>query len=563
MNDDSPFLSFTIRGYSAPKRRPLLLIPEGNEEQYQSYSCRKQQGSSAVGSSWNGPAIGIRSARRSIPTLRTFSALTRRKNDETGDYHNAISHPTVLPHTAASRSTPVMINNYLRRKKQTTNAPWGRTGLDLINSIYPSIIPLSSILSKRSFLCCSVLTIGAIYLVLLLWMIIARARLHSGFPMSISQSDTAMETISFSYPEFSSSATISVPKRWIPSKWEQHSNQQQKLLKDRVGSSLGISAYYVPSKGTLLTPLYSLLSATRLSGISSSWNRRTIFVGLSTYQGLHCPGTVETIFRTAYYPERIRVGIVDFTDNQQEETPLFTSSCNTPPVPCSDQPHQILCQYADHIDVFQLHQPPNFMFGPMLVGHIVQRLYRGEYYALLANVNTVMVSGWDVDSINQWESLFNEMAILSTIPSIANERIMNMTTGKVFQNTRVVLCDATFMGETVATRILTFREKSQPELVITTTPSIHASTTTTTTTTPKLQPYWSSHFSFSKGHFLLDVPYDPYLSFVPVGEDLSISVRAFTHGYDMYTPDRPLCFSLETNFNRHQYHKINALQFPR
>lgn len=548
MDDDSPFLSFAIRGYPAPKRRPLLLLPEGSEEQYQPYSRRKPQGFSTVGSTCNG------STSRS--PLGTFLALTTRKNHEAGDGHYGISNPAIFPHTAACRSTPMISNN--RRRKKRTNITWGRMGLDLITMIYSNNIPPSSVLSMR-FVCYCVLAIVSLYQVTL-WVIIARARRHSGFPMSISRGDTALETITFSFPDLISTfASISVPKRWIPPKWEQDSNQQ---LKYRIRSTIGASAYYLPSKGTLLTPLHYVVSATRFREVSSSWNRRTIFVGLYTYQGLHCPVTVDNIFRTALHPARVRVGIVDFTDNQHEEARV-TSSCNTPPVPCSDQPNQILCQYADNIDVFQLHQPPNFMVGPTLVGHVVQRLYRGEYYALLANINTVMVSGWDVDAINQWESLSNEMAILSTIPSLANERIMNMTTGKVLQNTRVVLCDASFVGETFATRTLTFREKNQPELIITP-PPIHASANTaTTSTTPKLQPYWSSHFSFSRGHFLLEVPYDPYLSYVPGGEDLSISIRAFTHGYDIYTPDRPLSFSLETNFNRHQYNKKNALRFPR
>ena len=84
---------------------------------------------------------------------------------------------------------------------------------------------------------------------------------------------------------------------------------------------------------------------------------------------------------------------------------------------------------------------------------------------------------------------------------------------------------------------------------------------------PTLQPFWAAGFAFSRGHFVLRVPYDPYLPMlfqVPLdaegaantcfcahqpcrpplakymsvlqGEEISMGVRAFTHGYDFYAP---------------------------
>jgi len=46
----------------------------------------------------------------------------------------------------------------------------------------------------------------------------------------------------------------------------------------------------------------------------------------------------------------------------------------------------------------------------------------------------------------------------------------------------------------------------------------------------------SAHFLFTVGSFCRDVPYDPELYFY--GEEISLAVRAFTHGYDLYHPHR-------------------------
>jgi hypothetical protein len=46
--------------------------------------------------------------------------------------------------------------------------------------------------------------------------------------------------------------------------------------------------------------------------------------------------------------------------------------------------------------------------------------------------------------------------------------------------------------------------------------------------------FFSGHFAFTTGDFVTKVPYDPELFFF--GEEISLAIRAFTSGYDFYTP---------------------------
>ncbi|MGE0449062.1 MAG: GlcNAc-transferase family protein [Vicinamibacterales bacterium] len=48
--------------------------------------------------------------------------------------------------------------------------------------------------------------------------------------------------------------------------------------------------------------------------------------------------------------------------------------------------------------------------------------------------------------------------------------------------------------------------------------------------------FFSAHFAFTLGRFCRDVPYDPKLYFF--GEEPTLAVRAFTHGYDLFHPHR-------------------------
>jgi hypothetical protein len=68
--------------------------------------------------------------------------------------------------------------------------------------------------------------------------------------------------------------------------------------------------------------------------------------------------------------------------------------------------------------------------------------------------------------------------------------------------------------------------------------------------TPHFVPSWkqlaapfptrfiSAHFLFTLGRFAREVPYDPNMYFH--GEESSLAVRAYTHGYDLFSPHRPV-----------------------
>ena len=56
---------------------------------------------------------------------------------------------------------------------------------------------------------------------------------------------------------------------------------------------------------------------------------------------------------------------------------------------------------------------------------------------------------------------------------------------------------------------------------------------------PKLDSY-SAHFAFTDGAFSKDVQHDPEMYFH--GEEISLAVRAFTHGYDLYHPHKVIAW---------------------
>jgi hypothetical protein len=67
-------------------------------------------------------------------------------------------------------------------------------------------------------------------------------------------------------------------------------------------------------------------------------------------------------------------------------------------------------------------------------------------------------------------------------------------------------------------------------------------------TAPIPARFYSAHFAFTWGAFVLEVPHDPDFYFH--GEEMSISVRAFTCGYDLFHAHKPIVWHEYTRKNK-------------
>jgi len=85
---------------------------------------------------------------------------------------------------------------------------------------------------------------------------------------------------------------------------------------------------------------------------------------------------------------------------------------------------------------------------------------------------------------------------------------------------------------------------------------------------PEKARFLSGHFIFCDGSFVEEVPYDPKLYFH--GEESSLAVRAFTHGYDLFHLPKPLVWHHYTRSGRKRHwddipkwNKLNKESFTR
>ncbi|GAX25363.1 hypothetical protein FisN_5Lh460 [Fistulifera solaris] len=243
----------------------------------------------------------------------------------------------------------------------------------------------------------------------------------------------------------------------------------------------------------------------------------TIYCSVASYRDPECSGTVADVFERAEYPERIRVAILD---QRAEGDPVCGAA------DCDADPNQTLCKYAHLIEHTSL--DARLSCGPVFARHLAHRHYRGEYFAMQIDSHVRFIENWDSKIVGFWHSANNEMAVLTTYLSDINGSI-DPITHESLHKTRPIMCASDYEGNGEYRHL---RHGQQPEGI----PMIKGE--------PTLEPFWAAGFSFSRGHFVIQVPYDMYLPMVFQGEEISIGLRGFTFGYDYYTPEEGVCFHM-------------------
>jgi hypothetical protein len=254
------------------------------------------------------------------------------------------------------------------------------------------------------------------------------------------------------------------------------------------------------SSATLKYDAQPLPIPTELSNNCSS-KKELIFVSIACYRDCECQHTVESLFAASKYPDRLRIGICFQYDSTADQNCFST-------IPMI-RPHQVKV----------MHVPSSEAKGPCWARYLAEQMYNNEKYTLQLDSHMRMRPNWDVYLIHALNLCKTKKSILTSYPlgyELPNKIIKN-------DIDVTILCADHFDNDGML-RIIGKRLKGG------------SSSTTTTIQIPCNSLFWASGFSFSRGSLLMEVPYDPNLSHLFFGEEISMASRMYTHGWNFYTP---------------------------
>lgn len=227
----------------------------------------------------------------------------------------------------------------------------------------------------------------------------------------------------------------------------------------------------------------------------------TIFIQIAAYRDPDLPATLHNLLERAAHPERLHIGVcLQLMDSDQDRM-------GTARFPL----HQ-------HLQVMETNAADSR--GACWARRQAQSFFAGEHFLLQIDSHMRVVQDWDLKILETWAACNDPNAILSVYPNGFQQPCE--------LNTESLPVMAARQFDEYG--ILKFQGISRYEL-------------------PKQQPeaplpnaFIAGGFCFGPGTIITQVPYDPELYFY--GEEISFSARLWTHGYNLYCPNRLLFFHL-------------------
>lgn len=223
-----------------------------------------------------------------------------------------------------------------------------------------------------------------------------------------------------------------------------------------------------------------------------------IFVSVASYRDAECSKTIKSMYETAKWPDRVFVGIC-----QQNKEGEKSEDC----LSCFRRRKQMRVIEIPHSDAK----------GPAWARYHCSTLWRGEEYFLQIDSHTTFVENWDetlITMLNQASRQAPKPVLTAYPPTEAQMKTKGTP----------VMANGRFGGDDIPMFLAKWdpAERDAPKKA----PS----------------PFLAAGFFFARGEFLYDVPFDPFLAYVFMGEEVLLSARLFTHGYDMFTPNKKVCY---------------------
>ena len=239
-----------------------------------------------------------------------------------------------------------------------------------------------------------------------------------------------------------------------------------------------------------------------------------------------CSNSIVSAYKFAKHPERLFVGIVDQACRGIGEkcwTGVYRQSiCKQSVLPdrdCAAEAcaHPAVAKYCARGQVRGVELQENDAMGPMVARWIASQLWRGENYFLQIDAHSVFGDAWDDRMIADLRAAPNPKAIISTYPP----------DDKVGDEDR-------FFQHTPGTRICGSMFSKTDDNII----RLEAGQAweSAAPTKPKNACFVAAGFFVANSAFLKDSPYDPYLPWAFMGEEILQSARVWTKGWDIYSP---------------------------
>jgi len=254
-------------------------------------------------------------------------------------------------------------------------------------------------------------------------------------------------------------------------------------------------------------------------------NPATIFISIASYRDPELLPTLRDMLRHAAHPENLHIAIC-WQDNEKLE--VFEQAGFTPQGRRVVNGREVVMfRYNQaRIDVLSVHYYASQ--GACWARSLAETLFEDERYFLQIDSHCRFIPDWD----NEMTAMLRQLQTTSPRPIISS-----------YPPAYRPGDDEEASKKTYVSRLI-FREYDAQGIPMFSSTPFEAGA-------PVRGSYLAGGFIFTLGHFVKTIPNDPQIFFA--GEEIAMAVRAFTHGYDVYHPHKPLLWHY---YQRKEHSKV-------
>ena len=235
----------------------------------------------------------------------------------------------------------------------------------------------------------------------------------------------------------------------------------------------------------------------------------SIFVQIASYRDPELLPTLRNLINQAQFPDRLKICIA------HQHSP--------------DDPWDSLTEFKNDNRFIIIDIPHLESRGVCWARNQIQQHYNGETYTLQLDSHHRFIENWDVECVRMYKELqsLNPKPLITTyLPSYNPENDPEDRVGVPWGMKFHKFTDEGVMF------FYPYHIEDNPE-------------------NPIRARFYSAHFAFTSGEFCKEVPHDPNMYFH--GEEISIAARAYTHGYNLFHPNKVIAWHEYTRRGRSKH----------
>jgi len=249
----------------------------------------------------------------------------------------------------------------------------------------------------------------------------------------------------------------------------------------------------------------------------------SIFLSIATYRDAECVNTIKWAYEKAKNPDKLFVGLVQQNCHENCVSGVLDGGVVEsvgPDVDC----YKSFCEgegmeFCDNGQVRVLNIEESESLGPYAARFFASKLWFGEQWYMQIDAHMTFAQHWDAISVNMLQRAPSKKPIITHYPPPHKESLDNTS-----HEPAPRICGPVFASDDLEAQVIRLEDsgvydKEHNEI-------------------PRFAPFVAAGYFVAHSEFLREVPFDPFLPWIFMGEEIIMSTRLWTSGYDIFSPSQ-------------------------